>query len=244
MMKKKQNKNDNIKKRTTPLLLLKLLLFSLIPPKSLSYFPSNSMAFDPEGHKIYLKDLNPGEKVLSMHLNGTIFPEEVLSFSRKKESKEENAMMRIAYIDPTDKKTVRGVHLSPNHLILTGKHGIESKFAKDVKKGDKIIIFLKGYVTVISVDIKRKSGIFSPITKSGRILIDGVLVSCYEDFPSHLVGHTLYGYYLRFSGKMPDWVKTSIFERRWGVRSFVDYALEGLYSLARKLRSGGGDGDL
>lgn len=212
-----------------------MLLFLFIIHYGKAYFPAESMAFNPEGHKILLKDLKVGDSVISFHSNGTLFNEKIISMSRQNPNKE-SIFIRIAYLDPSDKQTVRGIHVSPNHLILIGKHAIQSSPAKEVKAGDKIVIYLKGYVTVISVDVVRKVGAFSPITDGGRILIDGVLVSCYEDFPSHIVAHTVYKYYGKILEKLP-WVKT-LLEKKWNKRSFADYLLNWLYKFYKMWRGG------
>lgn len=205
-------------------------------------FPAKSMAFDPKGRKIEMKDLEVGMSVLSMHNNGTIFNEEVISII-KSDPDTEQIYIRVIYLDPLDKKSPRGLLLSPSHLILKGKFAIESVAAKDLKVGEKIIIYLKGYVYARIVEIKRAKGAFSPITESGKMLVDGVLVSCYEGFPSHIIAHTVYKYYIRYVKRYP-WIQ-NIFDTKWYNRSVSDYLIKGVFHIyVNYVKSGNGNQDL
>lgn len=189
----------------------------------LASFPGEAMVFDPKGKKILMRDLKVGQEILSMHNNGTIFNDKVLSIPKADEDAEK-VYIRVIYLDPLDKKSPRGVLLSPKHLVIKGQLGVQSSHAKDVKVGDRIIIYLKGFVAVRIVDVKRAKGAFSPITESGRMLVDGVLVSCYEGLPNHIISHAAYKYYLSFVSKFP-WVQ-DLFEKKWNKRSISDYLIK------------------
>lgn len=213
-------------------------LLLLVLKLNLAYFPAKSMAFDPKGRKIYVENLKVGDRILSLHSNATFFDEEIISIARTN-PKKESAFIRIVYIDPSDKKTVRSIHISPTHLVIIGKYAIQSKFAKDIEVGDKIVIYLKGYVAVRGVDVVRKKGAYSPISSSGKMLVDGVLVSCYEGFPNHVVAHTAYSYFNKVVDNAP-WIK-GVLEKKWDERSISDYAVNGLVKFYKWWRGGGGE---
>jgi hypothetical protein len=204
-----------------------------------AFFPQEAIVFDPIGKPIRLKDLKVGQKVVSFDLKGNILNDTVISISRA-EPNVTKAFIKLSYEDKKSKK-FRSFHISPKHLFLKGPTGVISVHAKKVKPGDKIIIFWKGFTNVLLKEVARVEGAYSPVTESGRILVDGVLVSCYEDLPSHGASHQLFQLYRKYT---KEWTRlTALLDRKWGSKSLWKIGLDWLHQYYER-KSGGGNEDL
>ena len=66
---------------------------------------------------------------------------------------------------------------------------MESVFAEQIEEGDKLIS-LKGSKrteeAVIAVEPVREKSIWAPLTMEGTLLVDGLLASCYANYPHAL----------------------------------------------------------
>jgi len=85
----------------------------------------------------------------------------------------------------------RSLTLTPNHLIYKvpceGEVNRIAVVAGAVLIDDCVLINREGSVRpdrVVSIETSLKTGIFSPITAEGNIVVDGVLASCYSNVDS------------------------------------------------------------
>jgi hypothetical protein len=86
--------------------------------------------------------------------------------------------------------------ISEEHLIFKGTgEGTISKavMANTIVVGDYLVYLHESqtYSTVRVEGIGRKevTGVFAPMTKSGTMIVNGFLVSCYASYPSHAKAH-------------------------------------------------------
>ena len=97
--------------------------------------------------------------------------------------------------------------LSPQHLVYRKQKNVKENdelkvfaigspdvvFASDVRIGDLVLVHdhYKGMVAVavVHLEVVVSSGLYSPLTYQGNIVVDNVLASCYSDFDSHELQH-------------------------------------------------------
>merc|ERR1711894_189690 len=84
--------------------------------------------------------------------------------------------------------------LTPNHLIYTGEFpSIQAVFASNVKIGDHgpVKDGKNGMKAdkVVAVDTISSTGLYSPLTEQGNIVVENILASCYSDFENHNLQH-------------------------------------------------------
>ena len=84
--------------------------------------------------------------------------------------------------------------LTPNHLIYTGEFpSIQAVFASNVKIGDYVPVKdgKNGMKAdkVVAVDTISLTGLYSPLTEQGNIVVENILASCYSDFENHKLQH-------------------------------------------------------
>lgn len=116
-------------------------------------------------------------------------------------------MIKIIFYD-TARGQFSSVILSPEHLIFTGVQGVETIKAREVKVGT-LLIQENGKITpVIKTTVARiNQSVSSPVTDIGRIVVNGVLVSCYENVDSHVFTHITYSRMYTFLDKLPPFLK-------------------------------------
>jgi hypothetical protein len=70
---------------------------------------------------------------------------------------------------------------------------LEAVYAERVQVGDVLLDALSGKPDqVISIEtVSDAAGLYAPLTRSGRLVVDGLLVSCYGTYPSHAVSHAV-----------------------------------------------------
>ena len=79
------------------------------------------------------------------------------------------------------------LEISPKHCIfLADGHDV---FAQDVQVGD---VMASGQV-VRSIQYTKHNSLIAPLTESGTVMVNGVLASCYADFP-HAISHAVVSY--------------------------------------------------
>ena len=81
------------------------------------------------------------------------------------------------------------ITLSASHVIFraTKSGSIESIYAGDLQKGDKLVKSksdkLMEEEEVVNIETVRESSYWAPLTKEGTLLVDGFLVSSYASYP-------------------------------------------------------------
>ena len=166
-----------------------------------SCFPGDSYVLTEQNQKVLIADVVPGTKVFSfVNSNGKMESSEVYTILHF----EPNRIARYLILKTQSGDTLK---ISPNHLIFLEK--LEVKFASEVKISDVLITANGDKSMVVDISYMMQRGVFAPVTHSGTIIVDGILVSCYASFPNHHVAHLatapLRGYYsICKKHQMPD----------------------------------------
>lgn len=158
-------------------------------------FPANAIIFTQDGPK-EMKSLRPGDSVLTLTNKGQKVFTEVITFLHYHPDHDGSYIVLKS-------ESGRSLTVSPNHLIYTtcaedgemkqDKLEIEATYAGILKGGDKIIFVSQDKIETVSIESVRhvrSYGLYAPLTRSGTIVVDGVLASCYANFPNQRVAHT------------------------------------------------------
>jgi len=84
------------------------------------------------------------------------------------------------------------IALTASHVIFraTKSGSIESIYAGELHEGDKLVKSssdtLMEEEEIVSIETKRESSYWAPLTKDGTLLVDGFLASSYASFPHEL----------------------------------------------------------
>lgn len=146
-----------------------------------SCFPGDSYVLTEQNEMVFIADVVPGTKIFSfVNSNGKMESSEVYTILHF----EPNRIARYLILKTQSGDTLK---ISPNHLIFLEK--LEVKFASEVKIGD-VLITANGHKSmVVDISYMMRRGVFAPVTHSGTIIVDGILVSCYASFPNHHLAH-------------------------------------------------------
>lgn len=158
-------------------------------------------------------DLRLGDYVLSFDRASKklVFSEVILFLDRN--PLDSRKFLRIK----TD--TGKSLVLTPSHLVLRLTEGLDTEevFAADLRPGDHVMVrsnpklFVRDTILTMEVLWIDHGGVFAPLTRTGTLVVDDVLVSCYAIFNSQAVAHLAFApYRLYFNMK-------ESFERFWTV---------------------------
>jgi intein/homing endonuclease len=189
------------------------------------------MMFSEEGKPLYVQDLKVGDYITTMNYDGKVLKDKIVAFN-KQQADGDFPYIQVAFLKPGTKKEATAVLLSPNHLALVGAKAFESKKAKTLKRGDRILLFNGKLVPVLKVDLVTHRGAFSPVSESGRYLANGVIISSYEEFPSHIIAHIAFSKWDQWTAKIP-WIK-DLFQKKVSGKSIVQWMLQGMYKIIKK----------
>ena len=101
------------------------------------------------------------------------------------------------------------IEARPKQLVFefTGQGLTASKFAKDLKPGSLLISLSSDLVNIVAqISIVKRRGVFLPLTQSGKLFVNGVLVSCYGLIRTDIIQGTFYKYYLKSLEYLPTWM--------------------------------------
>lgn len=187
-------------------------------------------------------DLRLGDMVLSFdRSSGTMVYSEVIMFLDR---------------DPLDKRrflrisTAGGktVSLTPSHLVLRllgNSTATEHVFAADVSEGDHVMVarspgvFVRDTVTRVESVWVDHGGVYAPLTRTGTIIVDDVLVSCYAVIDSQTLAHWAFAPY-RFYVNVKEslarlWMVATTPSSAWSSRHSSAPAPLGIHPYARFL---------
>ena len=145
-----------------------------------------------------MSELSVGDQVLVVDQSEILKFSKVVSFLHKIESIDAN-FKRIHYNSSAeDQNKLNYITLTDKHLILVGKPQPNNTFnfvpAREVRIGDMLKYYdynrkISKMVTVTKVENVglEKSGIYSPLTEQGTIVVDNIHVSCYSMIKNHKV---------------------------------------------------------
>jgi len=163
-------------------------------------FSGDSVVHTSEG-PMTMGNLRVGHKVLVMNeATGQTAFERVDSFIHRRPDIEAD-FLRL--------QTTAGnkLTLSPKHLVPVVDCECPTapttlKFAKDAAVGECLLVHRDGHITqsqIRSVEQVTKTGIFAPLTKSGNLVVDDVIASCYASYEGHFVQNSFYRMYMALS---------------------------------------------
>ncbi|KAG8331535.1 hypothetical protein J6590_039886 [Homalodisca vitripennis] len=168
-----------------------------------------------DGTRRRMADLRVGDYVLSLDRGSgkMVFSEVILFLDRN--PLDSRKFLRI--------KTRGGssVLLTPSHLVLrlSESEGVatEHVFAAEVAVGDHLLVAVGGGVyvrdTVVAVQAQwvHHGGVYAPLTRTGTIVVDDILVSCYALINSQTIAHLAFAPYRLYFNLRES------FERVWTV---------------------------
>ncbi|XP_073943068.1 hedgehog signaling protein isoform X1 [Choristoneura fumiferana] len=149
-------------------------------------FPGEARVLTTEGERD-LASLRIGEKVLAADDTGKMVYSEVIAFI----DRDPNATRR--FIEVTAENGV-AVTATPSHLLLlAAADGWREAFAAAVRPGDVLLTRGEGGVMrparVTHTRPVFKRGVYAPLTKTGTVIVNDALASCYAVVRSHALAH-------------------------------------------------------
>ena len=142
-----------------------------------------------------MANLSVGERVLAVQADGGLGYEDIIAFLHR----EPHMMASFSVIT-----TVAGHRLvaTEGHLIFTSPDqsasfadGALSTFVAHLHSGNDSVYVTTpdskhlGVSTVTDITMVTGEGVFAPLTSSGTLVVDGVVVSCYALVSSHRLAH-------------------------------------------------------
>ena len=183
------------------------LVIALVIEQCLSYMPDSSYLMSSNTTDlIKLGDLKEGDTIINLDYELKNRTDPIIYFARKY-PKKERVMIKIIFYD-TIRSLFSSLILSPEHLIFTGIQAMESMKAKEVKVGTLITQEDGNFTPVIKTTVVRLNlPVSSPVSSLGRIVVNGILVSCYENVDSHIFPHIAYSRIFGFLDRLPPFLR-------------------------------------
>lgn len=198
--------------------------------KSGGCFTANGTVVVADGSRRRMADLEVGDHVLSLdRASGRLVYSEVILFLDRS-PRDSRKFLRLRT------RGGKSVLLTPSHLVLRLGEGLQTEqvFAAQVEVGDHVMVrdsadvFVRDTVVSVEAQWVQHGGVYAPLTRTGTLLVDDVLVSCYAQFNSQTVAHLAFAPFRLYFN-----VKES-FERLWTV---VSMPVSAWRVTTRRLRS-------
>ncbi|UJR09160.1 hypothetical protein I4U23_013408 [Adineta vaga] len=138
--------------------------------------------------RIPMKNLNIGDQILvDIDQNGQRIYESIYAFIHASE----NGIYDYLKIT-VDKNLEQPLIISSNHLIFRFNQ-TKPCFAGHLEVGDQLQIISKDSTyqagTIIDIRLIKSQGFYAPLTRSGKLFVDGILVSNYALVANHQLAH-------------------------------------------------------
>lgn len=147
------------------------------------------------GEELFVSDLRPGDRVLSMRSDGTIEYSEVMTFMDRDETG--YGLFYTFFTESGKQLTLTAKHLVYvlNQNSTVNLKQVEVVFADTVREGQYLLLVDK--VSIMATAINRitvgsKRGMYAPLTKHGTIIVDDVIVSCYAYIDNVFIAHAVF----------------------------------------------------
>jgi hypothetical protein len=149
-------------------------------------FPGDASVMLTDGSEKLMKDVVIGDEVMTQQGSSEVYA--FLDYLPTQKT----AFVYVHYFDLSG--AVKSIGLSSEHLLLASRSG-EEKFvtAGSIQSGDFIYTSENGQsvsILVSHVETQEKTGAFAPLTKTGTIIVDGVIASNYAVF-DHDIAHAV-----------------------------------------------------
>jgi len=155
-------------------------------------FSADSTVITPEG-PMRMEQLKVGHQVMVMNeATGQMVFEPVDSFIHRRND------IHTKFIDiSTDAGT--GMSLTPGHLVpisdCSNGVSLTLKYASEAQLGECVLAQVDGQLTptkIVGLKESMKTGIYAPLTRSGNLLVDNTVASCYSNHESFYLQNTFY----------------------------------------------------
>ena len=164
------------------------------PPRSPTFCFSGSSTVQTLRGTLSVSDLKLGDSVLTQR------PGQAAHFTEVRKSTHRGPFLAqfLGWLDRSASKLAillnvstnsSSITLSASHVIFraTKSGSIESIYAGDLQKGDKLVKSKSDKLIeeeeVVNVETVRESSYWAPLTKDGTLLVDGFLASSYASYP-------------------------------------------------------------
>uniref|UniRef100_A0A8R1HZB1 HintN domain-containing protein n=2 Tax=Caenorhabditis japonica TaxID=281687 RepID=A0A8R1HZB1_CAEJA len=160
--------------------------------------------------KMRMDEIDIGDYVLTADLEKTYFTPITLWIHREPAKIEEFLTIRTEF--------GKMLRLTPRHFLFRNKceksyeHYIkilptdaEAVFASDLRLGDCVVVLYKGKYRQQRIDEitkTTKTGIYSPLTSNGRIIVNDMLASCYSEVQQNTLQTTFFWAYDRLRSRV------------------------------------------
>ena len=156
-----------------------------------------------------LSEISVGDRVLTINSEGKVSYDDVMMFLHRDFHKNQAFMILRT-------ESGKQITLTPNHLIKMAEDAhtpinrLTSVYAGNVK-ANQYLYTVSAHNTVhpdrvVAVSAVRMSGVVAPLTKSGTIVIDDVIASCYAVIKSEDIAHAAFAP-VRFWYSISDWLR-------------------------------------
>ena len=152
-------------------------------------FPGSSLVVTKTGLKS-MQHLQIGDELLCMGVNSKKEFSEVIAFLHYSPKQQAQYLAFETEKGPA-------ITVSRNHIIFSVKSCLKPRpvLAGEIKEGDYIFVVDPGkpnFCKVTKIHTVQKRGVYAPLTRSGVIVVDGVMASCYASFHSHDLAHVAF----------------------------------------------------
>merc|ERR1719402_632421 len=148
-------------------------------------FSSSSHVTLSTGSQKSISSLSLGDKVMTLSPSGQEIVTPFLGWIHKDSRVPSNFIKLL-----TSSQAM--VTLTPEHIIMVHKQGDtmpRMQPAHMVEEGDDLVTKDLKKDKVVSISSEESEGLFAPLTSTGTLLVDGLLVSCYAHTYSHHMAH-------------------------------------------------------
>ncbi len=160
-----------------------------------SCFPGRSLVLIKNGSKKSLSNLKIGEHVLVLNKNNQLIYEPIRGFIHlKRTDLFDYLLIKIKLDDHMNTST--SLYISTNHLIFFANDTElnSAVFAGQLRPKDRIKYFYKNELISAKIErisLTKEEGYYAPLTPSGTIIIDNILVSNYATINNHHLVHSV-----------------------------------------------------
>lgn len=191
----------------------------------------------PSGAKVQLTanitkrvdDLQQGDRIVTFGENGDLIEDEILGFLHYEADK------NFSFLEIKTSNDEENLLISKNHIIFEKEEG--SKLAKELNLNSSLLQVQSNgkFETQKIIEITNviKKGAFAPLTKSGTLLVNGKLVSCYANYKNHYLAHQAFGPLRFMYNNLPNEMKFLVDSKinnvnwyakglMWMFRRFID----------------------
>jgi hypothetical protein len=169
-------------------------------------FPSDAYLRRDDGVQIKMKEVKIGDKVLTIDDMGNPIYSEISMMLHRDNKQTLNDYVQIT--------TEGGVDLTISKYHLLALSSSTFIFSKDIRPGQNVTVYNPNEKRfhpsqVISVKYVTKTGLHSPLSMEGTLVVNDVYVSCYANFPIHWISHTMFSLWRGLYKNFPSLLSSS-----------------------------------